>query len=335
MISPGSPVSSVKGIGTVKKNALNKLNILTIEDLLHHFPRDYEDRREISKISGLIGGVTAQIRAIVTSVEDNTANYDLRNSKRPFKLLVKDESGILSVVYFNAAYLSNTFHIGDEFIFFGKVFRNGQMLQMTHPEFYKPDDDSVGRILPVYPLSAALSQKDFRKWIDSQLNALNKPDFLLDEFLPEDTIERNNICGIAYAFKNIHFPDGKRKLQEARYRLVFEELLVLQTGLFMLKSSRSVSDGIAFEADVDMRAFLASLPFNLTSAQERSLAEISADMESNRSMNRLLQGDVGSGKTVVAAAAMYKAVKAAIRRLLWHQRRHWRSSITMNYLNCF
>jgi ATP-dependent DNA helicase RecG len=233
-------------------------------------------------------------------------------------------------------------------------------LQMIHPDFSRADEDGGRDIMPVYPLTAGLRQSDLRRWIASLLESLcgpsdtlpgvsrgNAPDGAAggpsedrakaaaggpsedrakaplcgpSESLPAAAIARNRLCGISYALKNIHYPADIKRLREAKYRLVFEELLALQTGLLLLKNaSGREGRGIAFKSageGADTAPFITGLPFALTGAQQRTLREIERDMESSRVMNRLVQGDVGSGKTVIAAAAMYKAVKSGCQAVI-------------------
>ncbi|MDR1135284.1 MAG: ATP-dependent DNA helicase RecG [Clostridiales Family XIII bacterium] len=302
-------VSTLKGVGSVKQKALLKMNIRTLEDLIYCFPRDYEDRRNRLPIARLTPGSAAVVRAAVVSYERLSNS---RNGKSQLELTVKDDTGVLKILFFNASYVAKVFEQGGEFFFYGKIVGGFKEIKMLHPDFSKADEGEGRDILPVYPLTAGISQKDMRKWMESLLPMIA----YIDEYLPPASIERNRICGIAYALENIHFPTTRQKFKEARYRLVFEELLLLYTGLKTAKMARINESGIAFERDVDMEAFKKALPFRLTEAQSRVLSEICLDMESAGTMNRLIQGDVGSGKTAVAAAAIYKAVKSGFQTVM-------------------
>ncbi|MDD6647600.1 MAG: ATP-dependent DNA helicase RecG [Firmicutes bacterium] len=301
-------ISSIKGIGPKKAEALSKLNIKTLEDLIYFFPRDYEDRRCVKNISQLEEDETAVVRARVTLVVNDRYR---RGSKRLLRLLVTDDTGSLEVVFFNAGYLAKSFKAGDEYVFYGKVSANFGKMQMVHPDFSR--DDSVSGILPVYPLTKGITQREMRIWQKS-VEALY---CRAEEILSPGTIENNRLCSIEYALRNVHFPEEKQKLLEGKYRLVFDELLVMQTGLLAAgTSSREGRNGIAFSAEVSVQDYIDSLPYPLTGAQSRCVDEIIADLESGKVMNRLVQGDVGSGKTAVAEIAMYKAVKCGYQAVL-------------------
>jgi ATP-dependent DNA helicase RecG len=185
-------------------------------------------------------------------------------------------------------------------------------LRIIHPEFEREEDSSAlasHPIMPIYPLTAGLSQKDMRLWHEAALSAIAS----VAEYLPDSVMERARLCGVDYALKNIHFPDERAALSAAKYRLIFEELLLLRTGLMWMKRGRGEADGIGangirFSARPLPSVFERFLPFAMTEAQRRTIREIYADMESDAPMNRLVQGDVGSGKTAVAMAAIFKAV---------------------------
>jgi ATP-dependent DNA helicase RecG len=309
-----APVSTLKGVGAVRQEALKKLEISTLCELLHHFPRDYEDRRARLKIAALSPDMTAVVKAGVVSVDGGQPRFGRgRQKQAPLKLLVRDDTGVLEIIFFQGAYLAKAFSPGAEYVFYGKVAASGPMLQMIHPDFSRADEGGGREILPVYPLAAGLSQKDLRRWTEMLMPSAAQ----MPEPLPPDTVARNKLCGVGYALENIHYPKDRQRLQEARYRLIFEELLTLQAGLMMLKTAHDAGgEGIAARSGADGAPFVSGLPYTLTGAQQRALAEINADMESARAMNRLVQGDVGSGKTVVAAAAMYKAVKSGYQTVM-------------------
>lgn len=304
-------VSELKGVGPKKAAALEKLKIRTVEDFLSYYPRDYEDRREKKEIAALEDGQTALISGRILLMVKG--GYQ-RRGRRSLKLLVQDESGAIEVIFFNAAYLEKTLNKEDVYDFFGKVNSRGGRLQMVHPELSRSSGEAATGILPVYPLTAGISQTDMRKWIRGLLPEAAA----LEEYMPPAIAEKNRLCGLPYAVRNIHFPEEVQKLKEARYRLVFDELFLLQTGLLSIKN-RLKGDGekgIVFSRQATMKAFTDGLPFALTGAQRRVLAEVEADMESPKVMNRLVQGDVGSGKTAVAAAAVYKAVKSGFQAVM-------------------
>ncbi len=310
MLDLTSPVSDIKGIGPKKQKILKKLEVFTVEDLLYYFPRNYEDRRNKVSISELIEGQPSVITGEVISKESPKGYM---RGKSPFKLYVKDETGVLEIVFFKSVYMDNIFKIGKTFIFYGSPTRSMNKLQLIHPDF-RPESEGTGpEILPVYPLTEGLGQREIRKWEESLIPLAAS----MAEYLPESTLKRNNLCGISYALSNIHFPEDKKKYLEARYRLVFEELLELHLGLTLLKNNSTSDDkGIAFSVDADPTEFVNSLEFQLTDAQDRVIKEIIRDMEESSPMNRLVQGDVGSGKTVIAASAMYKAVESGYQAVM-------------------
>ncbi|MDR1573924.1 MAG: ATP-dependent DNA helicase RecG [Clostridiales Family XIII bacterium] len=312
-----APVSAMKGVGGVRGAALARLGLHSLGDLLRHWPRGYEDRRDRRTIAALTPETNAVVKATVVSVEKGGPHTPRRGKKRPpLKLLVRDDTGVLEIVFFGASYPASAFRRDAEYVFCGAVTRGTRALQMLHPDFSRADEDDGRDILPIYPLTAGLRQRNLRRWTEELLASVDR----VPECLPADTITRNKLCGIGYALENIHYPADMRRLREAKYRLVFEELLALQTGLLLLKGENGREGcGIAFKGasdGADTARFVRTLPFDLTGAQRRTLAEIERDMESARVMNRLVLGDVGSGKTVVAAAAMYKAVKSGCQAVI-------------------
>ncbi|HYE69719.1 MAG TPA: ATP-dependent DNA helicase RecG [Anaerovoracaceae bacterium] len=303
-------VSAIKGIGPRKSVALNKLNIETIEDFLFYYPRDYEDRRELRKIISLYDGDTALVKGKLLLIIKGRGRIP---RKQTLKLFVQDETGAMEVVFFHAGFMEKSLKQNEEYIFYGKVTVNMGKIQMLHPDISKYEPDQEQAILPIYPLTDGLSQGEMRKWQRAAMEFLPE----LAEHLPEITLERNRLCGIRYAIDNIHYPTDKKHLMEAKYRLIFDELLFLQTGLLAIKNKMSTKEqGIRFSDAVHMQEFTTPLPYSLTGAQSRVLGEINRDMESAKVMNRLVQGDVGSGKTIVAAAAMYKAVKSGFQAVM-------------------
>jgi len=308
-MDPREKVTELKGVGPKKSEALEKLNIRTLEDLILFFPRDYEDRRNKVKIRELREDVSAVIKGKVERAVSDRYKY---GRKQLLKLLVSDDTGTVEVVFFNAKYLASSFKTGHEYIFYGKPQMNFGRLQMIHPEFSRNDDVSEG-ILPVYPLTKGISQKEMRQW-QAEVKSLYTE---MTDILTEKIIERNRLCSLEYALENIHFPKEKQKLLEAKYRLIFDELLTLQTGLFAARQNiKNGENGIAFSKDADATQYIDSLPYPLTGAQKRCVGQIMEDLESRKVMNRLVQGDVGSGKTAVAEIAMYKAVKSGYQAAL-------------------
>lgn len=305
-------ITAIKGIGPKKAEAFANLGINTIEDLIFTFPRIYEDRREIKSIEDLKAGEAAVFRGTVTAVKAGGYNYR-RNGKRPVSMLVTDDTGSIEVVFFNAGYLSRTIHSGDSFVFYGKPsVSRMKRLQVIHPEFEKEETAQTG-ILPIYPLTSGISQREMRR-IQKEIEPLYEK---AENILSDETIKRNNVCSLEYAIKNVHFPVERKNLLEAKYRLIFDEFMVLETGLMFSKNGDAKeSEGIICAAPGAENEFAALLPYKLTGAQKRCIKEIAADLESAHRMNRLVQGDVGSGKTAVAEAAIYKTVKSGFQAVM-------------------
>lgn len=304
MIKITDSVDVLKGIGPRKQELLSKLNINTLEDFLYFFPRHYQDRRYVVEIADLKEDMPALIRASVIKV----ATGGFRYRKKSFmKVICEDQSGTIEIVFFNAGFLTNIFKQGVSFDFYGKPRFEAGMVKMIHPDFSKTELSISQGIIPIYSLTTGITQSDMQKY-ERQVGSLAGN---LVEYLPKAVIARNRLCSISYAIKNIHFPIDEIKLKEARFRLVFEELLVLQTGLLAKREIRAKgSKSPVFPKDVKVDEFISSLQYNLTGAQKRVISEVMESMESPRPMNRLVQGDVGSGKTVIAETALYKAVKS-------------------------
>ncbi|MDR1953223.1 MAG: ATP-dependent DNA helicase RecG [Clostridiales Family XIII bacterium] len=317
VMTPDSSVSSLKGVGPKKAASLAAVGIKTVENLLYSFPRTYEDRRKKVKIAGLSAGEAAGFEGKVLSVSGKPA-YVARGRRIPFTVLVGDDTGAVELVFFNARYIDRLLLPGRSFRFFGTPRVGAGRLQVIHPDFARSEDAATWAdrpIMPVYSLTAGLTQKDMRAWHETALPAAAS----LREYLPADIMARARLCDIAYALANIHFPTEREALSAAKYRLIFEELLLLQTGLMWLKTGRggqTAEKGIRFQKNPPLSSFEKLLSYALTGAQRRTVGEIYADMETERPMNRLVQGDVGSGKTAVAMAAIWKAVHSGFQAVM-------------------
>ena len=297
-------VTAISGIGPKKAELLKKMNIHTVEDLLYLFPRKYEDRRHAVTIieAPFNQDVLLETRVVTKQISGNPYG-----KKRLLRVLAEDNTGSVELLFFNGKYLADYFKPGQALTLFGNITLNNGRRQMVHPEFHTTGDkDDVRGLFPVYPLTDGLYQGQMR----SMQLAVRETAKEIKEWLPEYIVKENNLCSPAYAIENIHFPQAERPVLESRYRLIFEELLTLQSGLFYIKRGRESSgQGISVGKGVSLKPFLEVLPFNLTEGQERTIKQIECDLESSRAMNRLIQGDVGSGKTAVAELAMYKTVR--------------------------
>jgi len=295
----------IKSVGPNRIKQLNKLGIYTLEDVITYYPRGYENRGIKKNIVDLVNGEEALIEAKCVS---KMAEIKIRKNMTIYKLIVRDETATCTITWFNCFYLKNKFKIGENYKFFGKVKRSINQIEIMSPIFDEDNSNkNTGRIIPIYPSIGELPQNALRKIIENGLLEVSN----LPETLPQYLIQEYKIMEINEAIKQIHFPDNFQKYNEARKRLVFEELLIMQLALLTFKNNyNKEKEGIAFNENAKMSDIIDKLPYKLTGAQARVLAEIDKDMESHKSMNRLLQGDVGSGKTAVAMVACYKAVKS-------------------------
>ena len=296
-------IQFVKGIGPKRAEKLQKLNIFTLKDLIYYFPRQYEDRSVVKKISQLENEDKVSIKGIIVKID----TYSPKKGMKITRMDIRDESGYIKMSFFNQEYITKVFKSGDSILAFGKVkvennFKEFIPIEVEH---YANKPTSTCKIEPVYPLTYGLSNKELQGMIRT---VLVKEEFKVEEYLPTYLLEKYKLCGIDFAIRNIHSPSSKEALKIALYRLVFEEFLILQLGLFYFKSGINESSGIEFDEKEKLKDIINSLPFNLTKAQSRALNEIINDMTSSKVMNRLVQGDVGSGKTVVALLALANVV---------------------------
>ena len=305
MIDLKKEVQYVKGVGPNRVKLLNKLNIYTLGDLITYFPRNHEDRSIPKKIADCQDGETVLIKAwtITKVTERRTRRVSI------YKLVVRDDTASMVITWFNQKYLKDKFILGHTYTFFGKIENKNGTYEMKSPVFDEEGrDKNTGKIIPIYPLTSNLSQNTIRKIIEAGIDEVYGK---LEETLPDYILEKYRLLEINEAIKSIHFPATNSDFIRAKNRLIFEELLALQLALFRLKEGQKTDEkGIIFNKNVKMQDVIKTLPFNLTGAQLRVLNEINQDMESEKPMNRLLQGDVGSGKTVVSIIAAYKAVKS-------------------------
>ena len=300
-------VQFIKGVGPTRAQLLQKLGIYTLEDLITYYPRDYKDRSKPKMIASLQDGEETLIEAMVVSKMNEQR---IRKNMTIYKLIVRDETGTCILTWFNQKYLKNKFVLGQKYKFYGKVSIKYGRIEMNSP-VYDADNTNknTGKIIPLYPLTFGLYQNTIRQVMENAIEIVEKED-ILKETLPQYILEQYHLEDIKKATKQIHFPDNFKEFEEARKRLVFEELLTMQLALMSLKNKYTKEEkGITFDKNVKMSDVINELPFRLTKAQLRVLEEIDNDMENSKPMNRLLQGDVGSGKTVVAMIASYKTVK--------------------------
>ena len=300
----------IKGIGEARAKSLQKLGIATLQDLLSYFPRGYEDRTLTCPIRDLVLGESACVKAMVAA---DPTSYRIRGGRTLVKARAVDESGSLDLVFFNQAYRKNTLHRGQTYIFFGRVEGNLLRRQMTNPLIEQEGHQQItGRIMPVYRLTAGISQLLLSRAVRQGLSECTD---LLEDVLPDEIRQAHHLCYVNYAYENIHFPSSPEALETARRRLVFEELFLLTCALQRLRKRRRNVAGPRCKA-ADISLFYEKLPFTLTGAQQRSIEDAITDMTSPRPMNRLCQGDVGSGKTMVAAACIWYAAQSGLQSAL-------------------
>ncbi|GHU64265.1 ATP-dependent DNA helicase RecG [Clostridia bacterium] len=346
-IHPADQVALLPGVGAKRAQRLTSLKIESVGDLLRHYPVRYEDRRRIRKVTEVRDGETALISARVTRV--SVPPFSARGGRGPgppMRLWATDDSGVLTILFFSHRYLRNTFIEGGRYLFYGTVRASLNGASMAHPDFEKIDEPADGEavkaagFVPVYALTAGVTQKILRNLIGHAIPAADAE----GEMIPSRIVTARHLAPPSYALRNIHFPENEHALKSARYRLIYEELFLLQAGLFLLRN-RGSRLGARDDGCVSLRPptfallspplsafaslsvfplptevggkkasrnpnidnvreeFAGLLPYSLTGAQERAIAEIFADMQEARPMARLLQGDVGSGKTAVAMAA--------------------------------
>ena len=297
-------VQYLKGVGEKRAKLLERLDIYTVFDLLSHFPRGYEDRTRIKPIAETELDETVCIEAIIASP---VVSRRIRKGLEIARIRAVDATGSITLVFFNQGYLKEALKEGQTYILYGKVTGNLLKREMQNPTFEAAGQSGLktGRIVPIYALTAGITGNILAKCMR---NALDEYKDDLADPIPAELRKRYQLAHAAYAYENIHFPQDFEALQIAKRRLVFEELFLFSVGLLLLKRRRGDLSGSPFEP-VDFAAFNAKLPFALTGAQQRAIHEAMADMSGERPMNRLVQGDVGSGKTIVAAACVYAAWK--------------------------
>ncbi len=298
-----SPVTSLQGIGPARAKQLKGLNIETVYDLLAYFPRAYEDRTKLVSIDQLEPDQPACFEGIV--VKGPTTSH-IRKGLSLTKLTVADLTGKLNLVYFNQPYIAENLRYGETYIFYGSI-SGDYSNQMQNPACEQADRPGVltRRILPIYSLTAGISNKVMGNCINQALQACVDA---LPELLPQTLIDRYGLCSQRQAYMAIHRPETWEALEQARKRLIFEEFYLFSCGLQLMRHRRKEALTTPY-AHLDCKEFYHSLPFALTGAQSRAIEEIARDLGGGTPMNRLLQGDVGSGKTMVAAAAAYLAIR--------------------------
>ncbi len=297
------PVTILKGVGPARAKQFANLNVLTLQDLICHFPRGYEDRTRLVPIAALEPDVPACFRAMVM----NTPRCShIRKGLDLTRVQVADHSGRLNLTFFNNRFAAEQLLYGQEYIFYGAVSGDYAGYGMTNPSFEAPDAPAVTtrRVLPIYPLTAGLTNAAVIRAVTQALAICDPP----EEILPEPVRNRFHILPAHQAYLSIHQPKSMEEAEQAKKRLIFEEFFVFSAGLSLMRSARAQTVCAPYEG-MDLTSFYEALPFRLTGAQLRAVEEILGDLRKGTPMNRLVQGDVGSGKTMVAAAAAVCAAR--------------------------
>lgn len=296
-----SNIKYIKGVGEVRAKSLEKFGIKTLGDMLTFYPRKYEDWSKTSMINECVPGEVSCVKAkVVTAPElKKTKNGCL------VKTLISDSESLMTLTFFNNRYVVNQLHEGEEYLFFGKITENIFLeKEMLSPKFY-PASKSNEQIRPVYRQSSTVSSKTLER---IERNALESAKVLVKDPLPDCIIKKYSFSSLYDSICQMHFPSSASEFKKAKERLIFEEFLYLQLGMGLIGSERTIYTAVRVKNDFTDE-FISRLPFELTNAQKRCVIECMTDMRSDSPMNRLLQGDVGSGKTAVAAALIYSSVK--------------------------
>lgn len=301
----GTELRYVKGVGEARARAFGRLGVHDLAGLVSFFPRAYEDRTRLVRIAELADGDLVCVEAVVGT------EPQLSRIRRGLDLLrfrAVDETGAMQLTFFNQAYLKDQFRKGESYVFYGRAQVKGRFVSMTNPVFDRLADFGrvTGRIVPVYRLTSGLSQNTVRSAVRQ---ALDMSQGRLPDGLPDCVADEYKLCTARYAYENVHFPADMQALSLARRRLVFEELFVLACALGLLRGGREGAQGRVLRG-AGLGTFTGSLPFSPTGAQLRAMREAIGDMSSGKLMNRLIQGDVGSGKTLVAAACIWYAAQS-------------------------
>jgi len=309
-------IQYVKGVGPARAALFNKLGIKNIANLLYYFPREWVDRTDVRTINKVVLGEKQTVKGVVTAMETRKVRGNLKITS----VLIRDESGYITGVWYNQPYMEKIFKKGDMVMFYGKVEMFRGAFQIPTPEYevlnrVKPEGTSgnleeqdllnMNRIVPIYPLTDKITQKQFRKIVKY---AVDNYGGMIEDGLPISVIKKYSLMPAKDAVLNAHFPESREKLDAAKKRIIFEEFFYLQYALLSRKQGIKLEKAPVLTAGKVFNKVLENLPFMLTRAQQNVLEEILSDLKSGKSMNRLVQGDVGSGKTVVALLASLAAI---------------------------
>jgi len=309
-VTRNTPLIDFPGVGEARAKKLSKLGLSTAGDLLAWYPRDYEDRRKLYPIRD----APLEGRVCVSAIAAEHPRLSrIRKGLELVQVKVVDDTGVLHLTFFNQSYIERAIRAGEEYIFFGTVTEQGRRRAMVNPIFERADRQSfTGCIMPVYRLTAGISNHFLASLVRQSLPCAGEA----VETLPQQIRQEHRLAAAEFSLKSIHFPENEEALSLARRRLAFEELFYLAVGLSFLKSRRDQGEADCAVPLRPREEFLDLLPFTPTAAQSRVMDEVAADMASGRPMNRLVQGDVGSGKTAVAAYAGWLCAKGGVQSAL-------------------
>lgn len=305
-------IKYIKGIGEARAKLFSRIGIHTVSDLISHIPRSYEDRSQIKKIAELTHGDTVCVEA---SLADGIKTFRTSGRRTVAKTTVSDGSDIMRLTWFNSPYINQTLSGGGVFTFYGKAELRGRFFEMVNPVVERSSGGGrkTGLIVPVYSTTGGLTQQHIRNAVCTALSELNEE---IPETIPESIRKKYKLMPVGEAFSKTHMPKSESEFHEAAKRLAFEELFTLQLGIACIGDERKLYRAPAISNVKCVLELAEALPFKLTAAQKRVINEVCADIRKNVPMNRLVQGDVGSGKTMVAAAAMFAAVKSGFQAAL-------------------
>ena len=295
----GFDIKYIKGVGEKRAQLFNKLGVFSLDDLVHYYPRKYQDWSKTTTVSEARHGDTVTIKAtMITPVKESL----IRKGLTLYKCNFSDGDNVIHVTIFNNKYLAKALRTFDDYILYGKIEKTFTSASMSSPQIEKTDG-AVG-IHPIYPSTEKLNSKAIGKVVKAALEKVEH----FEDTLDDEIKSRYDLCSLDFAIRQIHFPSERKNIEIARKRLIFEELLTLQLGLIKLRYKKHSENGFVIKNDFSEK-FYSLLPFAPTGAQRRAVNDCIGDMKGKTTMNRLVQGDVGSGKTAVAAALMYTVIK--------------------------
>ncbi|MDD3227403.1 MAG: DEAD/DEAH box helicase, partial [Tissierellia bacterium] len=297
-------IQYLKGVGPIRALKLQKLDIFTVGDLLNYFPVKYEDRRVVKNINEIFEQGKYLLKL---SIFEKPKHSRIKKNMTIIKAICKDDTGFITLTFFNQDFLMDKLIAGEYYYVFGNVKISFGKLEITNPEIELMDKDwKAGNIMPVYALTYGLSNNEITKLVKTALETYYDQ---IQDVLPKEIIKKYDLTSKKIAIKNLHFPSDSKKYSLSKRTIAFEKLLIMQLGLFNIKNnlSNELSD-IALRNTMLSEKLLSSIPYKLTKAQLKVISEIKEDLKSKKTMNRLIQGDVGSGKTVVAVYSLLMAV---------------------------